>query len=65
MILNNTVTFEYKKEDKTYSFTCRNDAPLGECYDALQEFTAYVVQRIQEETAKQECKEETCPIQES
>ena len=60
MNLTNTVTLDVKKEDRIYSFSCRGDAPLGECFDALQEFTAYMMQRMKEVQPQTEVKEVEC-----
>lgn len=34
--------------EHSFSFTCGNDAPLGQVFDALSQMRAYVIERIQQ-----------------
>lgn len=60
MNLTNTVTLDVKKDERVYLFSCPGNAPLGECFDALQEFTAYMIQRMKEVQPQPEVKEVEC-----
>lgn len=47
-MLKNITKLEHKIGERVYQFVCENDAPLGECHDALAKFKGYVVDRIKE-----------------
>lgn len=60
-MLKNITKLEHKIGDRTYQFLCENDAPLGECHDALSEFRNFVITKINEfhEATKKKPEEKT------
>ena len=57
MQVSSKTLIEVKKGERIYSLQCPSDSPLGECFDALTELRAYILERIQLHS-KDEVKEE-------
>ena len=53
MNANNIICFEYKKEDNVYRLQMPMGAPLGEAYEAVNNFQAELVRLINEHQDKQ------------
>lgn len=56
-MISNKVVLEAKIGERSYQFLCANDSPLGEAHDALCEFKAYVIGKMQEAEKKPEAEE--------
>jgi hypothetical protein len=52
MNMKTIVILESQKEDRTYTLMLPPGAALGECYDALHEFMAKILQLSQEAADK-------------
>ena len=51
MIKNKTV-LEVKVNDRSYSFDCSPDSPMGEIFDVLSQMKAYVIEKMKETDEK-------------
>jgi hypothetical protein len=56
-MISNKVVLEAKIGERSYQLICSNDAPLGEAHDALCQFKAYVIEKMQEAEKKPEAVE--------
>lgn len=52
---------QVKKGENEYILACNNNANLGEAFDAVQEISSYIVQRIQEHQKSNERPAEEAP----
>lgn len=57
-MLKNVTKLEHKVGDRFFQFICDNDAPLGECHDALAAFKNFVIGKINEFHEASKSKEE-------
>lgn len=47
-MLTNKPVLTVKIGERTYELSCGKDAPLGELHDAIQQFKAWTINRMQE-----------------
>jgi hypothetical protein len=52
MEAKNVIAFEFKKEDRAYTFAIPNQAPLGEAYEAAATFLQHTVKLINDHAQK-------------
>lgn len=66
MDVNTVIAFEFKKEERTYRFELPHGCPLGEAYEAANNFLLKMVEMINEhaESTKQKEDEESIEVSE-
>ncbi len=64
-MLKQAAIFEIKKEDRIYTLTLPNTAPLGELHDVIYQMRAFVVEKINESIKAEMPKENAKEVPES
>lgn len=57
MKISNFIHLHVSKDEKDYTFSCANDSPLGEVFDALCQMRNHVYELIKTEHEKDKPKE--------